>query len=243
MTSRLCEIEGCGKPHEARGWCRTHYKRWRMNGTPHLKAAPDRLWGNVEKNAHGCWVWKGTKNRKGYGQISVDGRHERTHRVAYRLTYGEIPEGMVVRHRCDNPPCINPDHLEVGTSADNSRDMVERGRMVNCKVDRDKCPKGHSFDEVNTYWWNNARQCKACKNEYQVSKRDRLNPRRNRKVVGEERRLLRARAVELHALGFTLKEIGTGIGRSKELARGLLVEAGVPPRPRSYRKPLEKAGE
>lgn len=66
-----------------------------------------------------------------YGQIGVGGRKiDVTHRVAYKLAKGEIPDGLVVRHSCDNPPCVNPDHLLVGTFADNSGDMVDRGRST-----------------------------------------------------------------------------------------------------------------
>ncbi|MEI5100333.1 HNH endonuclease signature motif containing protein [Streptomyces sp. PmtG] len=175
--------------------------------------------------------------------LPVNGRQERAHRVAYRLTHGEISGGLIVRHRCDNPPCVNPEHLELGTPADNSRDMVERGRTKSWKARNTHCPRGHPYDEENTYWWNHARQCKACKNEYLVRKRDRLTPNRIRRVTGEERELLRARSAELHGKGFTLKEIGADMGRSTALVRDLLREADIAPRPRSYRRgPLEKGG-
>ena len=78
----------------------------------------------------GCWEWSGGRSLKGYGGVWNGFKVESTHRVAYRVWVGEIPEGYVVRHKCDNPPCINPDHLEVGTHADNSRDMVDRKRNM-----------------------------------------------------------------------------------------------------------------
>ena len=65
---------------------------------------------------------------KGYGSFSVDGKSCPAHRVAFELTHGPIPEGQVVRHKCDVPGCCNPAHLELGTSADNNRDRDERGR-------------------------------------------------------------------------------------------------------------------
>lgn len=65
----------------------------------------------------------------GYGQVGVDGKLELVHRVAWTLVNGEIPEGLIIRHACDNPPCVNPAHLLVGTFADNSQDAVDRDRL------------------------------------------------------------------------------------------------------------------
>jgi hypothetical protein len=83
-----------------------------------------------------CWPWKGSSSEGGYGQISVgtkaagDKRLVMAHRLAYELFVGPIQNGMLVRHRCDHPWCVNPSHLEIGTHADNARDAIERGRFV-----------------------------------------------------------------------------------------------------------------
>lgn len=85
----------------------------------------------------GCWEWQRAKLPAGYGQISIGRqRQDYAHRVSYQIFHGEIPNGMVVRHRCDNPSCCNPEHLEVGTQKDNMRDCKSRGRMVMPPVQR-----------------------------------------------------------------------------------------------------------
>ena len=76
-----------------------------------------------------CWEWQGRRNAGGYGLAKVQGTDERlTHRIMYQLTWGSIRHPLVVRHRCDNPPCGNPDHLELGTIVDNAQDRERRGR-------------------------------------------------------------------------------------------------------------------
>ena len=79
---------------------------------------------------NGCWEICGTRHRQGYGVIKVGGHDKYAHRLAYETWVGPIPDGLVVRHKCDNPPCINPEHLELGTVQDNVNDREERGRRT-----------------------------------------------------------------------------------------------------------------
>lgn len=75
-----------------------------------------------------CWLWMKAVNRRGYGVIRVNGRSELAHRFSYRKYNGEIPDGLNILHSCDRPCCVNPDHLVVGTQADNMADMRAKGR-------------------------------------------------------------------------------------------------------------------
>lgn len=99
------------------------------------RSLADRFAELVDRRAADeCWIWTGPRRRRGYGAINEGGTGGRTlvaSRVAWELAHGKsIPEGMIVRHSCDNPPCVNPAHLLLGTHADNSRDRVDRGRHV-----------------------------------------------------------------------------------------------------------------
>lgn len=89
----------------------------------------ERFWRRVEKS-EGCWLWTGPLDQYGYGRLTVRDRHAAAHRVAWALTNGPIPGGLQVLHRCDNPPCVCPDHLFLGTQADNLADAVGKGRLV-----------------------------------------------------------------------------------------------------------------
>lgn len=88
-----------------------------------------RFWRRVEKS-DGCWLWTGHRNRDGYGMIGLErsGGIERTHRLSWIFANGPIPAGMSVLHRCDMPACVRPDHLFIGTQADNIHDMDAKGR-------------------------------------------------------------------------------------------------------------------
>lgn len=86
-----------------------------------------RFWRKVEKT-DSCWLWTGAKFENGYGAIWTNPITQRAHRISWELNRGKIPPGLIVCHHCDNPPCVRPDHLFLGTLSDNRRDMVEKKR-------------------------------------------------------------------------------------------------------------------
>lgn len=93
------------------------------------KEIVDRFWAKVDKS-EGCWIWTGATLRRGYGAFQLNGRACRAHRVAYEMAYGSIPSGLFVCHSCDNPACVRPDHLWLGSAKDNTQDCIAKGRMV-----------------------------------------------------------------------------------------------------------------
>lgn len=118
-----------------------------------------RIKSNI-KIVNGCWEWNGKRNDKGYGIIRVGTYNIRAHRASYEAFKCEIPDGLVVCHSCDNPPCVNPDHLWTGTKKQNSQDMVIKDRC-NPKPARGTEHKGHKLNEM---------QVKSIRNDNRIAK-------------------------------------------------------------------------
>lgn len=109
-----------------------------------------------------CHNWTGAKNKSGYGVVVVRGKHIQAHRLAMALHTGSDPGDMLVLHRCDNPSCVNPAHLFLGTHGDNALDAVAKKRHN--KVALTHCPSGHEYTECNLYFTRDGyRICRKCK--------------------------------------------------------------------------------
>lgn len=111
----------------------------------------------------GCFIWRGSTKGRGYPQFSWPGykNKPRTHRFFYSLFHGPVPKGLFVCHRCDNPQCLNVQHMFLGTPAENTQDMVVKGRSWGQKSL--VCRNGHFRDAESTRFWNrNGRHYKAC---------------------------------------------------------------------------------
>lgn len=122
-----CKAEGCANPHHSKGYCRAHAHRLARHGDP-FGGDPDRLSTLAARLAKwllvgdGCWIWTGTLDNHGYGQVAIGGgRITRVHRVVYRLLVGPIPDGMEPDHLCRARACARPDHLEPVTHRENMR--------------------------------------------------------------------------------------------------------------------------
>jgi hypothetical protein len=112
------------------------------------------MWSRIEKEESGCWVWTGSLDRGGYGKFIVRNKTHIAHRFVYTALKGEIPTGLQLDHLCFNTACVNPDHLEPVTAAENMRRRVAATTH---------CRRGHEHSPANTYVSpQDGRTCRAC---------------------------------------------------------------------------------
>lgn len=141
ITPHLCVIHDCGRIVHGYGWCRRHYRAWKLYGDPFFLLRPtrrmtpeERFWHYVTTTTDltSCWLWTAGVNKDGYGQTSR-GRHTiSAHHVAWELAHGPIPQGLCVLHTCDVRACVRNDgihsHLFLGTNEENTLDRHRKGR-------------------------------------------------------------------------------------------------------------------
>jgi hypothetical protein len=123
-----------------------------------LEDLPETLREKIEPNAvTGCWEWTAGVTGQGYGQVWWQGRNLGAHRVVHEVLRGPVPDGLQLDHRCRFTRCVNPDHLEPVTAAENNR------RSSAVRYAKTHCPSGHPYDEANTLVYRGARYCRTCR--------------------------------------------------------------------------------
>ena len=133
------------------------------------------FWANVQKS-DGCWEWQGGKTGSGYGAHWNGSKLVGAHRYSYELKYGPMPKELFACHKCDNPGCVNPDHIFPGTPKENMHDMQAKGRKVTNGYDkRTHCIRGHELAGANLLpTANGSRQCRTCSVAHQHARRERV---------------------------------------------------------------------
>jgi len=133
--------------------CRQRLSCARSSVMPNRKSAEERFWAKVDvRGADECWPWMASRNHKGYGRFKFRLHSTRSHRISYELLVGPIPDGLFVCHHCDNPPCVNPAHLFLGTNTDNIRDAKAKGRLATGKRNGVHThPESRTTDKTNIH--------------------------------------------------------------------------------------------
>lgn len=130
-----------------------------------LETTKKRFLSKITITPNNCWEWQGARTLQGYGKFKSFGE-SLAHRVSFILNFGPLPEQACVLHRCDNPPCVNPAHIFLGTRDINNKDRASKGRTVTPMMNLTHCKRGHEFTKENTVIRiNGTRLCRICVNE------------------------------------------------------------------------------
>jgi len=174
-----CVIEGCARPTKTRGWCGAHYEKWRTTGDPtsgrvyasvlRPRTTMGRFWSKVRADhTTGCWNWTGSTQASGHGRLTVEGKQHAAYRFLYEQLVAPIPAGLELDHLCNNPRCVNPDHLEPVTPDENKRrfrsiQAAEMGARTTCIRGHERAIYERTRDGGSNYCIECAREIAAAK--------------------------------------------------------------------------------
>jgi hypothetical protein len=116
-----------------------------------IKMTPKRIasfWLKVKKSPNGCWEWMASFTKNGYGRFQINPRTYKAHRISYLITHGHLPDDLCICHKCDNKKCVNPSHLFLGTSKENTQDMISKGRLNRSRGEK----RGISYRKESGKW-------------------------------------------------------------------------------------------
>lgn len=155
--------------------CAKHYRRWKNTGRYDVKSKVERFWDSVDTDGPiprwapflgQCWLWTAATGPFGHGSFRVGGRksaRQMSHRYAYEMVIGPIPEGLVLDHLCRIHSCVNPYHLDACTQRVNLLRAPESFQAIN--ANKTHCKRGHPFDEANTIIRPGGRGCRQCRDD------------------------------------------------------------------------------
>jgi hypothetical protein len=131
----ICRIDGCAKPASSLGLCRAHYcRQWRYGTTDKVRQSSELTRERIEEHIEripwsGCWIWLMQIQRSGHGRLRAGGKKVLAHRAAWIAFKGPLADDAFLLHRCNVASCVNPDHLYIGTSKDNTQDCIRAGNF------------------------------------------------------------------------------------------------------------------
>lgn len=182
----------------------------------------ERFWTKVDKRSnHECWEWQSCKNKADYGRFSFRNKSILAHRFMWLIIYGKMPKKHVL-HKCDNPCCVNPVHLFLGTNTDNMRDMMNKGRCnLSFRGEQiSKAKTGMTYSEKHKKAISDSLKCRSLSSKHITNIRN----SRNKIILQKESS---DKILELYKIGESIRKISRITGVSRQSIKNILVLSNV----------------